>query len=386
MKYYLLTLTLTLLMMSGCDKDKPKLPGNREAIFKEIPIIVAPSKPPLLPPQSLKSLKLEFETFVEPTSVRGFLGQPSCDKESFYMLDGKCTLWCFDKKKGKTLWKKEIFSQENKDDALGGSVQVHKNIVYVTCAGGEVHAFSRGKILWSQKLNQMIRGVPSIQDKYMVVIASDLICIDISSGDVVWKIPLPLDYPPISVSSQPVIGGETIFSVSGNIQAHHLENGNLLWTQTKNSKKSLLISKVSPVLDDGFLFVVDYNGDLMKLHRHNGEIAWKCPVLAVSTPVIEKDVLFVTTKNHDLCCIAKQDGKMIWKIKMESQGVHLQPVVYQSTLLILDENGTLRRYHKKTGQLLKTETIEGAFSQPPFIDQNHIVFVSDEGKLSAYSA
>ena len=388
MKYHLLTLTLTVLIMSGCDKDKPKLPGKREAVFTEPPVITTPPTQAVSSRQALRSLHLQFETFIEPSSVRGFLGQPTCDQKAFYIVDGHDIVWCFDKKKGTTLWKKKLSSVENVKDALSGSVRVHGNTIYVTYMNGEVYALSDdGKILWSQKLNQMIRGAPpSIQGEYMVIMAYDLICIELTSGRVLWRTPLPLAYPPISVSSQAILDGETIFSVSGEIQAHHLANGNLLWNQTENSKKSLLVSKISPVLDNGFLFVVDCNGDLMKLHRHNGEFAWKCPVMAVSTPVIEKDVLFVITKDHDLCCIAKQEGKIIWKIKMKSQEVYLQPIVYKNTLLVLDVDGTLRRYQKQTGQLLKTETIDGTFSQPPFIDQNHIVFVSDEGKFALYSA
>ena len=286
-------------------------------------------------------------------------------------------VFAFDAASGKSLWQAEIpaaagGAQKNlkEDDAeddetiLAGSTPAAdgKRIFAIFGTGDVAAVDPEGKVLWSRGLGRPVNAyghASSLEiwrDRLIVQLdqgemedkKSKLLALDASTGRTVWEAPRPVPASwstPITVAAE---GREEIIACGGSwVMAHDPATGAELW------RAKCLGGEVvpSPVFAGGLVIAAAVDGKLAAI-RPGGKgdvtadrIVWESEddLPSIACPLATGELVITASSGGFVVCCETGTGKRLWTKDFETNFL-ASPVLAGGTVIFIDENGVLSAF------------------------------------------
>ena len=241
-----------------------------------------------------------------------------------------------------------------------------------------------GMELWSLKFDSDISAPVSwFPDGVIVGLANgNILSYRIETGDLVWQHTLtsPID-------SAATINGEHVFLPlsDGRVMGLDLLTGDLLWERSVNGTPSPIL------VSDGKLFVGSKDNFFYSLNSKDGSFRWRWRTGGdiVSVPLIDDRNVYFVSLDNQVRALNRNNGVQRWK-----QGLSFRPTrgMHQTgALLALSGRApVLEFYFSEDGAPagainLDSEMImEPLFQGTPGLREATVVFLNDQGKVSAW--
>lgn len=326
---------------------------------------------------------------------------PAYSGNTIYVADRFGNVKAIDNSAGKTLWntnlaKSSLFSSQSA--LLSGGVSVDDKFVYVGSERAVVYALeiATGKLVWQQNVKGEVLTNPLSAENKIIVHTTNgfLQALDRETGKEVWD--MALDTPLLSLRGQsaPVIayGAIIVGDDTGHVNAYFLNDGQLIWQQRISQPSgSTEIAKlndvdIQPIIENGLVYAVGYNGNLVALDLSNGQIIWRKALSTTHSFVLDSNKIYAIDQDDNIFSLFKNGGSTIWK---QSELLHRQltdPVLYGKYIVVGDFEGYLYWITQEDGHIAaKTQVNSSGIQATPLVVNNNIIVQTKNGNVYAYT-
>jgi len=323
-----------------------------------------------------------------------------------FVIDTMGTVRAFDAQTGSRLWETQTpIDKGNEKSLYGGGIAYDNGMIYATNGLGYVVALDarNGGQSWKVHPGGPLRGSPTVALGAVYVVSQDnqIYSLKQSDGSTNWSEAASLEVAGVFGSASPAVGQGTVIAgfSSGELNAYRYENGRQVWGDTlQRTSITISVSSITdidadPVIDNGQVFAIGQGGRMVALEITTGQRLWELNVAGIATPWVAGDWVWVVTSDARLLCIARSNGHLRWIRKLpqfvkakskKGQIDYSGPILAGGRLILTGSNGSMITVDPTNGAI-QTQTKPGAgISLPPVVANSTLYVLDDDGRLSAY--
>ena len=177
----------------------------------------------------------------------------------------------------------------------------------------------------------------------------------------------------------------------GNIISLQSSTGKLNWLVSisprsgRNELESLRDVEISPVIDNGVLFIGSFQGNLIAVDTYNGSIIWSKPMSILSHMSIDNESLYVSDESGAIYSIDRYDGKILWKKNLPAKIISAQTFVLDQYVISFSTQGHIILLNKLDGKVLTLKDILNDIDQQSngLLLDKVLYIVTKDGRLNA---
>lgn len=210
---------------------------------------------------------------------------------------------------GKEIWSVSLAEKDgwfSKEPALlSGGLTVSGGHVYIGSEKAQVYALntSDGTVAWQTKVAGEALSRPVVSDGLVLIHTSNgqLQALNEADGAVKWTV--NLDMPSLSLRGESApataFGAAVVGGDNGRVSAVLMEQGQMIWQQRiSQATGSTEIDRLSdvdttPVVVNGVVFALAYNGNLTALDLRSGQIMWKRELGSVNDFIVDGNRIYL---------------------------------------------------------------------------------------------
>lgn len=388
LRKYLLPGLISVTLLSGCS-----LFSGEEDAVKMAPL---PKVENQFTPQEVWS-----------TSVGDGVGDfysnlhPAWQEGTVYAADRFGIIKALDAANGKEKWKVDLsektgFFSKNRSALLSGGLTVNGDRLYAGSERGQVYALnsSDGKIDWQTKVAGEALSRPVVSDGLVLIHTSNgmLQGLDQNSGAIKWSV--NLDMPALSLrgESAPAVafGGAIVGGDNGRVSAVIMNQGQLIWQQRiSQASGATEIDRLNdvdttPVVVNGVVYALAYNGDLTALDLRSGQILWKREIGGVKDLIVDAGRIYLIDQDDRVIALNADGGVAIWR---QSDLLHrnlTSPVLYNGYIVVGDSEGYLHWMNTTDGRFVAQQKLDSSgFQTEPVVASDKLLIQSKDGEVYA---
>lgn len=324
---------------------------------------------------------------------------PAWEGSSVYAADRNGLVKALDADSGVEIWsvnlaEKTGFLSANIPAMLSGGLTVSGEHVYVGTERGTLIALNAndGEIAWTANAGGEVLSRPEVSDSLVLVHTGNglLQAFDTASGEQRWS--LNLDTPSLSVrgESAPAVamGAAFVGGDNGRVSAVMLGQGQIIWqqriSQTTGTTEISRLNDVdmTPVVADGRVYAIAYNGNLVAMDMRSGQILWKRDFGSVNELVLDGESLYVVDQNDNIYGLRAADGVTMWSQDKLLHRNLSAPELFNGYLVVGDGEGYLHWLDTSNGQFVAQNKLNssGILSRPSIAGDKLMVQACD-GRL-----
>ncbi|MGV6985199.1 outer membrane protein assembly factor BamB [Providencia hangzhouensis] len=308
---------------------------------------------------------------------------PIWDGSAVYAADRKGLVKAFELDSGKELWSVDLskrtgFLSANLSALLSGGLTVDGDKIFVGTERGTVIALNKedGQVAWDVEVAGEALSKPVVSNDLVVIHTSNgqLQALDVNSGEIKWTV--NMDTPSLSLrgESAPAVafGAAIVGGDNGRVSAVLLSQGQLIWQQRISQVTSsteigrLNDVDMTPIIDDGKVYAIAYNGTLAALDMRSGQILWKRELGSINDMVMSGENLYLVDQSDRVLSVRKSDGVTLWTQEdLLNRGLSA-PEMYNGYLVVGDKEGYLHWLDMSTGGFVAQNKLNssGIHSRP----------------------
>ncbi|ENU1228244.1 MULTISPECIES: outer membrane protein assembly factor BamB [Providencia] len=308
---------------------------------------------------------------------------PAWDGSAVYAADRKGLVKAFELDSGKELWSVDLskrtgFLSANLSALLSGGLTVDGDKIFVGTERGTVIALNKedGQVVWDVEVAGEALSKPVVSNDLVIIHTSNgqLQALDVNSGEIKWTV--NMDTPSLSLrgESAPAVafGAAIVGGDNGRVSAVLLSQGQLIWQQRISQVTSsteigrLNDVDMTPIIDDGKVYAIAYNGTLAALDMRSGQILWKRDLGSINNMVMSGENLYLVDQNDRVLSVRKSDGVTLWTQEdLLNRGLSA-PEMYNGYLVVGDKEGYLHWLDMNTGGFVAQNKLNssGIHSRP----------------------
>jgi outer membrane protein assembly factor BamB len=331
---------------------------------------------------------------------------PVVDGGRVYTIDTTATVRAFDAATGARVWESQFGTEKGNGASLfGGGVAVENGRVYATNGLGFVAALDtrNGGVIWQVRPGGPLRGAPTVSADTLYVVSQDnqIYSLKTSDGTTNWSNAAALEIAGVFGTGSPAVAQGTVVAgfSSGELNAYRYENGRLVWqdalarTSIRTSVASLSDIDANAVIDSGQVYAIGQGGRMVALELITGQRSWEVNIAGIATPWIAGDWIFVVTDDSKLIAVAKTTGKVRWINQLprferekskRGQITYRGPVLAGGRLILVGSNGTLINFDPATGNYQSQTSLKVPITLSPVVADSTLYVLDDEGRLHAF--
>ncbi|EPL6453387.1 outer membrane protein assembly factor BamB [Providencia rettgeri] len=291
---------------------------------------------------------------------------PVWDGSAVYAADRKGLVKALELDSGKEIWSVDLskrtgFLSANLSALLSGGLTIDGDKIFIGTERGTVIALNKddGQVVWDVEVAGEALSKPTVSNDLVMVHTSNgqLQALDVNSGEIKWTV--NMDTPSLSLrgESAPAVafGAAIVGGDNGRVSAVLLSQGQLIWQQRISQVTSsteigrLNDVDMSPIIDDGKVYAIAYNGTLAALDMRSGQILWKRELGSVNNMVLSGENLYLVDQNDRVLSVRKSDGVTLWtQEELLNRGLSA-PEMYNGYLVVGDKEGYLHWLDMNTG-------------------------------------
>ncbi|WP_435945838.1 outer membrane protein assembly factor BamB [Dryocola sp. BD586] len=377
---------ISLTLLSGCS-----LFSGEEDVVKMSP---------------LPKVENQFEPEkVWSTSVGSGIGDfysnlhPAWQDSAVYAADRRGTVKAVNADDGKEIWSVDLsektgFFSSNRPALLSGGVTVSGAHVYVGSEKAQVFALntSDGSIAWQTKAAGEVLSRPVVSDGLVLVHTSNgqLQAMNETDGAVAWTV--NLDIPALSLRGESApstaFGAAIVGGDNGRVSAVLMKQGQLIWQQRiSQATGATEIDRLSdvdttPVIVNGVVYALAYNGNLTALDLRSGQVMWKRELGSVNDFIVDANRIFLVDQNDRVIALNAEGGVTLWT---QSDLLHrnlTSPALYNGYLVVGDSEGYMHWINTDDGRFVAQQKMDGSgFQTEPVVASDKLLIQAKDGTL-----
>lgn len=340
------------------------------------------------------------------TSLTARLGAaPVVGGGRVYTIDTTATVRAFDAQTGAMVWETAFGREKNNDASLfGGGLAYADGRIYATNGLGFVAALdaSNGGLVWQVRPGGPLRGSPTVAAGAVYVMSQDnqIYSLKAADGTTNWSKAASLEIAGVFGTGSPAFAQGTLVAgfSSGELNAYRYENGRIVWqdalarTSIRTSVSSLSDVDADPVIDGGQVIAIGQGGRMVALELISGQRMWEINLAGISTPWVAGDWVFAVTDDAKVVAVARSTGKIRWISQLQqfrNQKKKTGPIGYSgpvlagNRLVLTSTGGQLMFVDPTTGTLLGATDLRAGISLPPVVANSTLYVLDDDGRLRA---
>ena len=308
---------------------------------------------------------------------------PAWDGSAVYAADRKGLVKALELESGKELWSVDLskrtgFLSANLSALLSGGLTIYDDKIFIVTERGTVIALNKenGEVLWDVEVAGEALSKPVVNGDMVIIHTSNgqLQALDTATGAIKWTV--NMDTPSLSLrgESAPAVafGAAIVGGDNGRVSAVLLSQGQLIWQQRISQVTSsteigrLNDVDMTPVIDDGKVYAIAYNGTLAALDMRSGQMLWKRDLGSINDMVLSGDNLYLVDQTDRVLSVRKSDGVTLWtQDQLLNRGLSA-PEVYNGYIVVGDKEGYLHWLDTSTGGFVAQNKLNssGIHSRP----------------------
>lgn len=276
---------------------------------------------------------------------------------------------------------------------------VSENSIVLTSREGIVFVYGNSENLplkWTKKISSEINAQAVISDGNLYIRSSngELGSYQLSSGKENWVVKQRVPSLSITGTASPEIYDNYVLSGfdNGVFVVLDKKSGEEIWKKTLSVAKGrseldrMVDADGQAAIQDGVIYVSNFQGRLMALSLHSGEELWSRPLSSIKALSFDKDALYVTDHNSMIWSIDRRNGTVLWK-QDELHHRYLTAMgVENDAVVTTDFEGIAHWLDKTTGRLIARLAIgEEKFLNKPIVYKDSLLFLDAANNLSSIS-
>ena len=340
------------------------------------------------------------------TQRRRLAAAPVIGNGTLFVEDSEGVVHAFDAQTGATRWTKAAeVGGDLRPANFGGGVSYDSGRVYVTNGVGEVLALdaSNGAEIWKVKPGGPLRGAPTIAFGSVYVMTQDnqIFALSAADGKQQWNESGSVAQTGVFGVAAPAAAQGTVIAgySSGELVAYRYENGRTLWAdalaRTSMSTEVGALSDIDadPIIDSGRVYALGQGGRMAAYELVTGQRIWELNLAGISTPAISGEWIFTLTDDARLLAIARASGKVRWITELgQWRNVEKKkdpifwtgPVLAGNQLWVGNSDGQIYRVSPGEGSASLFQTVKAPISLAPVVANSTLYVLDDDGVIHAY--
>ncbi|MFB5641225.1 outer membrane protein assembly factor BamB [Kluyvera ascorbata] len=317
-----------------------------------------------------------------------------------YAADRKGTVKALNADDGKEVWSVNLAEKDGwfsrKPALLSGGLTVADGHVYVGSEKAQVYALDAGDgaVVWKTTAAGEVLSRPTVSDGLVLVHTSNgqLQALDENSGVVKWTV--NLDMPALSLrgESAPAVayGAAIVGGDNGRVSAVLMQQGQMIWQQRiSQATGSTEIDRLSdvdttPVIVNGVVYALAYNGNLTALDLRSGQIMWKRELGSVNDFIVDGDRIYIVDQNDRLLALTTDGGVTLWTQSDLLHRLLTSPALYNGSLVVGDAEGYMHWINPEDGRFVAQQKVDSAgFLTDPVVADGKLLIQAKDGTVYA---
>jgi len=333
------------------------------------------------------------------------LSTPVISENVAYAMDARGRVSATNAVNGDRLWRVETAPSDKDGEAIGGGVAVQGKIIYAATGFGEVIALhsTDGSVMWRSMTGKPLRSPPTVFEGrvFVITIENETFALDSQSGRTMWKHSGIAENATLMGASSPAVHGDTVVVAysSGELFGLRAQNGRVVWGEVLavptqvGALPAIADIRGLPVIDQGRVYAISHSGRMICLDERTGERVWEADIGGINTPLVVGNAVYVVTLDNELIALTRQGGRIIWTTdiqKHEDPSDHDSkkvlwwgPVMAGGRLWLTNTMGHLAAYAPETGYATFDGDLAKSFYLPPIVANTTLFGLDDNGQLRA---
>lgn len=326
---------------------------------------------------------------------------PAWEGSTIYAADRRGTVKAVNADDGKEEWKvvlseKTGFFSSNISALLSGGLTVDGGHVYVCTEKAKVFALntSDGSIAWQATVVGEALSRPGVSNGVVLIHTSNgmLQALNEADGAVKWSV--NLDMPALSLRGESApataFGAAIVGDDNGRVSAVLMQQGQIIWqqriSQATGATEIDLLSDVdtTPVIVNGVVYALAYNGNLTALDLRSGQIMWKREMGSVNDFIVDGNRIYLVDQNDRVVALNVAGGVTLWT---QSDLLHRNltaPVLYNGYLVVGDSEGYMHWIKNDDGRFVVQQKVDSSgFQTTPVVASDKLLIQAKDGTLYA---
>jgi len=328
---------------------------------------------------------------------------PTWSDSTVYAADRHGLVKALNASDGKEQWKVDLsektgFFSRNLSALLSGGLTVDGAHVYVGSERGQVYALNTndGSVAWQTTVAGEALSRPVVSDGLVLIHTSNgmLQGLEQSSGVVKWTV--NLDVPALSLRGESApttaFGAAIVGGDNGRVSAVILNQGQIIWQQRISQPSGATeIDRLSdvdttPIVENGVVYALAYNGNLTALDLRSGQILWKREIGSVHDMIVDGGRIYLVDQDDRVMALSTDGGVSIWR---QSDLLHrnlTSPVMYNGYLVVGDAEGYLHWLNTDDGRFVVQQKVDSSgFQTEPVVASDKLLIQSKDGEVYAFT-
>ena len=317
-----------------------------------------------------------------------------------YAADRKGTVKAVNADDGKEVWSVNLAEKDGwfsrKPALLSGGLTIADGHVYVGSEKAQVYALDAGTgaIVWQTTAAGEVLSRPTASDGLVLVHTSNgqLQALDQNSGVVKWTV--NLDMPALSLrgESAPAVayGAAIVGGDNGRVSAVLMQQGQLIWQQRiSQATGTTEIDRLSdvdttPVIVNGVVYALAYNGNLTALDLRSGQILWKRELGSVNDFIVDGNRIYIADQNDRILALTTDGGVTLWTQSDLLHRLLNAPALYNGSLVVGDSEGYLHWINPEDGRFVAQQKVDSSgFLTEPVVADGKLLIQAKDGTVYA---
>lgn len=316
---------------------------------------------------------------------------PFVAEENVFAVNAKGEVSAFNRSTGKMLWRIDL------DTNLTAGISGDDAHLYVGSGDGDVYSISQtdGSVVWTVSVSSEVISAPAAGSDYVVVRSIDgrIYALEKSTGRQRWL--YTYSVPALSLHGNGralvVPDGVLVGLDNGRLVALGEASGNVIWeSRLAPSSGRSEIDKLSdldsdPVIDESFVYAVNYQGVVSQIDPARGQAVWSAKVSSSTGLGVNDSVVVVSDEVGTVWAFDKTDGSVVWKQENLSHRDLTAPVSTEDgDIVVGDYQGYLHFLSGQDGRIVgRTRVASDQISSRPVLRDNTLYTLGQSGKLTA---
>ncbi|EAQ4575000.1 outer membrane protein assembly factor BamB [Salmonella enterica] len=301
---------------------------------------------------------------------------------------------------GKEIWSVNLGEKDGwfsrSSALLSGGVTVAGGHVYIGSEKAEVYALntSDGTTAWQTKVAGEALSRPVVSDGIVLIHTSNgqLQALNQADGAIKWTV--NLDMPSLSLRGESApataFGAAIVGGDNGRVSAVLMQQGQMIWQQRiSQATGPTEIDRLSdvdttPVVVNGVVYALAYNGNLTALDLRSGQIMWKRELGSVNDFIVDGDRIYLVDQNDRVLALTTDGGVTLWTQSDLLHRLLTSPVLYNGDLVVGDSEGYLHWINVDDGRFVAQQKVDSSgFLTEPTVADGKLLIQAKDGTVYA---
>jgi len=323
---------------------------------------------------------------------------PLLHGDRLFVADNKGQVLCLNAQTGRIVWEVKTGLRIASGPSLGS--EAGGGLLLFGTHDAEVLALrmSDGAVAWRSTVSSEVLAPPRATEHGVAVRTIDdkVFMLDATTGKRLWVHAQTVPILTLRGTSSPLLAGEKIVVgfANGTLAAYNVRDGALVWEtrvgvpQGRSELEQMIDLDADPVLVDGVIYAVSFQGRLVAVDQESGRILWSREMSAYADFVIDQDRIYITDQAGHVWALERSTGTALWKQdKLHGRGV-TAPAAQGDFLIVADNEGYVHWLARDDGRFVARYALSEDSGSIPIsitpVTSNDIVYVrGNKGNLEA---